>query len=302
MCAWWPGQPIELLRHVVQGLVDNVANRAQRMANRHALLRRHVTEHRVGLSVVSTHGADSSTGSIKCRSLCGLQQLLGQRIGGTKLTMRRFAVVGALIVIGALFVARRSMLAPLEHQAALSKSALRMPVDVGSARTITWDIPKDKWQFEQGEAKLSLLVNRGPGQPCDVKGKSPLKLLVAASGMPDSGQQYDRLIRNWYYTTNEPLGPKAQLWEFYGRKEAEYGLGGVAIYPFEKLKVSVDVQVPDASLTACSPRLQLVPSVDYAVAEHLPFLRVARDVALGLCALVVIALAWFASGNGKRGA
>ena len=54
------------------------------------------------------------------------------------------------------------------------------------------------------------------------------------------------------------------------------------------------------SLGACSPRLQLVPSVDYAIAEHLPLLRVVRDTVLGLCILAVIGLAWYAFVSRKR--
>jgi hypothetical protein len=209
-------------------------------------------------------------------------------------------VVAALFVIGVLLVARGRLLAPLEHEAALGKAALRTPVDLGSARVVTWDVPKDGWQYEEGEAKLSLLVRRGEGTTCDVKGKSPLKVGVAAVGTLESGQQYDRLIRNWYYTTTEPFSPEARLWVASGPEEAEYGLGGVMIYPFEKLRVSLNVEVPDPGLGACSPRLQLVPSVDYAIAEHLPLLRVVRDTVLGLCILAVIGLAWYAFVSRKR--
>jgi tetratricopeptide (TPR) repeat protein len=48
-------QPVELPRHLRQHAVHQRADRAQRMVLRHPLLRRHVTEHRIRLAIVSTH-------------------------------------------------------------------------------------------------------------------------------------------------------------------------------------------------------------------------------------------------------
>ena len=54
-------QPLELRRHLAQDLVDQLANRSQRMRRRHPLLSGHVTEHRLGLTVVSSHARHRST-------------------------------------------------------------------------------------------------------------------------------------------------------------------------------------------------------------------------------------------------
>jgi hypothetical protein len=62
-------QPVELAGHVPEHLVDQRADGAQRMVGGHALLRRHITEHRIGLTVVSSHARHNSTGSLSCRSL-----------------------------------------------------------------------------------------------------------------------------------------------------------------------------------------------------------------------------------------
>ena len=210
--------------------------------------------------------------------------------------------VAAIFVIGVLLVARGRVLAPLERQAVLGEAVLRTPVNLESARVVTWEVPKDQWQYEDGQAKLSLLVRRGEGTTCAVRGKSPLKVVVAATGTLESGEQYDRLVRNWYYTTSEPFNPKARLWEAFGPEDAEYGLGAVAIYPFEKLRISLNVEAPDPGLGPCAPRLQLVPSVDYAITEHLTLLRFVRDTALGLCILSVAGLAWHALAGKKRAA
>jgi hypothetical protein len=53
----------------VQHLVDEPADRPQRMILRHALLGGHVTEHRIRLAIISSHGGQGSTRSTICRSL-----------------------------------------------------------------------------------------------------------------------------------------------------------------------------------------------------------------------------------------
>ena len=62
-------QPVELAGHIPEHLVDQRADGAQRMVGGHALLRRHITKHRIGLTIVSSHARHSSTRSMICRSL-----------------------------------------------------------------------------------------------------------------------------------------------------------------------------------------------------------------------------------------
>ena len=67
-----PGiQPVELARHVAQDVVHQRPDGPQRVVGRHALLGRHITEHRLGLAVVSSHARHGSTRSTICRSLFG---------------------------------------------------------------------------------------------------------------------------------------------------------------------------------------------------------------------------------------
>jgi hypothetical protein len=62
-------QPIELARHIAQHVIDHRANRAQGVILRDTLLRRHITEHRIRLAVVTSHAGHGSTRSTICRSL-----------------------------------------------------------------------------------------------------------------------------------------------------------------------------------------------------------------------------------------
>jgi len=94
-----------------------------------------------------------------------------------------------------------------------------------------------------------------------------------------------------------------RLCESFGRDEVEFCLGGVSIYPFEKTTVTVEVTSPDPSLAAFEPRLRLVGDHDYAVYEHLPFLRALRDTGLALSStmvLVLAAIAWRGTRVGRR--
>lgn len=105
------------------------------------------------------------------------------------------------------------------------------------------------------------------------------------------GPRAPRLIRNWYYTTDEPLSPSARIWESWGNV-VELGLCGLNRYPFEDTYVLVDVIAPDPILAKANPRLEIVGEHDYAIYEHLRTLRVLRDVVLVLLAFCVIGLAF----------
>src|SRR5262245_24355642 len=126
---------------------------------------------------------------------------------------RNLVVVAAVTLVACLVVGRARVLKELERQAWLSSQVLTSePLDVARLGTLTWKVPRPSWPYESGEARFALVVS-GTGKACDVKGASPLKVHVSASGVLESGQEVDRLIRNWYFTTDEPLAPTAKLWQ-----------------------------------------------------------------------------------------
>jgi len=55
----WPPhlgvEPRKLRRHLLQDLIDQLADRPQRMISRYPLLRRHITEYRILLFILSAH-------------------------------------------------------------------------------------------------------------------------------------------------------------------------------------------------------------------------------------------------------
>jgi hypothetical protein len=48
-------EPVKFARHVTQDAVDQRADRTDRMVGRHTLLGGHVTKHRLGLTIISSH-------------------------------------------------------------------------------------------------------------------------------------------------------------------------------------------------------------------------------------------------------
>src|SRR5712692_1466853 len=111
----------------------------------------------------------------------------------------------------------------------------------------------------------------------------------AAGGKVIEGFQAPRLIRNWYFKTDDPLSPDAAIWQSWG-DSVELGLCGLNRYPFEDTYIVVEITRPDPVLAKANPRLQIFGEHDYAVYEHLPMLRILRDSILVFLTLCVIGL------------
>ena len=62
-------EAFEVARRLAQDVVDQLTDRSKGMVPGHALLRRDIAEHRIGLLVISTHARHRSTRSTWCRSV-----------------------------------------------------------------------------------------------------------------------------------------------------------------------------------------------------------------------------------------
>jgi hypothetical protein len=221
--------------------------------------------------------------------------------------MRKTVCVLAIILVGTyLIVGRNFLFAELERQAEVGSHSVISPrLNLSKEGQFVWKVPREKWRYEEGDSQLSLLLDRSPGLPENSADRSTmgLRLKVEAYAVPQGGKRTDRLIRNWYYSTDEPFSPGARLWAAYGDKGIEYGLGGVRVYPSEDVYVVMNVTVPSPELQMANPRLKLVGEHDYAIFEHLPFLRAIRDVGLAVSLLLlvtIVSLAWRGPGTRTR--
>lgn len=212
--------------------------------------------------------------------------------------LRLLVIAGFAAIVLVLLESRGQWFSDLERQARVGREAIFSDViDVGSPGTFTWEVPRKNWPYEEGEAELGLVVRwANCADPAAASKHEPnLHVRVAAVGRPDSGGEYDRVVRNWYFRKEDPFAPDAGVWRSFSADDAEYGLAGIAIYPFEKTEITVTVTHPDPVLATCKPRLKLVGKHDYAVYGHLPLLRLLRDSAIGVAiaaALGLAALAW----------
>jgi hypothetical protein len=214
------------------------------------------------------------------------------------------SVVALLWLIGYVLVARNLALAPFEQQSRIGHDSLFFDdIDLSKQGTIIWNIPRDKWTYKEGDAILSLVVNNSRNLPSQMRDGSTLRVKIAAEGILDNGEKNNRLIRNWYYTTDQPFTDNPKLCESGNSDSREYGLAGISVYPFERLKISVQVLNGYAELQQLKPRLKLVGDTDYAIDEHLPFLRTIRDaefVVSLIAALVLFVNSWRRDGKEKN--
>jgi hypothetical protein len=222
-------------------------------------------------------------------------------VSATATAKKLLIIVGALLLLGYLFLTRSLWFSELERQAKVGRDRLNKPIDLARADTIIWKIKGDDWKYT-GEFRVGLVFDRlSDIQPAAYRKESMLlKLKVDAyaitykptgMGTRIEGFRAPRLIRNFYYTTDAPLSSEARIWESWG-KSIELGLCGVERYPFEDTYVAVEIVQPDPVLAKANPRLEIVGEHDYAVYEHLPMLRIFRDFVLMFLVLCVIGLAY----------
>jgi hypothetical protein len=233
-----------------------------------------------------------------------------QRIGNNvKLVFQRtLVIIGACAFLWYLLESRRSWFPELESQIDVGQDRKIKDIDVSHPETITWKISGDEWKYE-GALRVALLLDDLPAVPRESYEKESMKLSItmdayaityepAGKGSRVEGFRADRLIRNWYYTTDMPLSPKARIWESGGGAYREFSLAGVQRYPWEDTYIVAQIVQADPTLQQAHPRLQITGSYDYAVFEHIEQLRFVRDTVLFLLASCVIYLAYLALRRG----
>ena len=211
-------------------------------------------------------------------------------------------VLSAMLLLGYLAYSRSLWLSGLEKQVSIGRDRLSKPIDIEKTGKTQWRIPQDQWKYT-GEVKVALEVDNIKTIPRSAYNKDNMSLRVAMdataityepsnSGMKEV-LRAGRLIRNWYYTTNEPFSPEARIWESGGSSTVEFGLCGVRRYPWEDTIIEINVLRADPELSKASPRLIAYGDYDYAVYEHIGSLRVLRDMVLFLLVLCVAILTYY---------
>jgi hypothetical protein len=209
--------------------------------------------------------------------------------------MRRvFCVLAPLLVAGYLYAQWSDWFTRVELWSVGKRPLFSNHIDLRRPGPIEWRVPREEWSFQQGQAHLSLSLNLNTLREIPAGRKQvELRVKVRAEGRVPRGDWQDRLVRDWYFTTDEPFSkPDLALWEKHGMGRLEYGLAGVQVVDGEELRITVDVQVPDGMLQTGSPRLKLVGEHDSAgIPYAMVILYVMRQGGFWLCLGLVVVLA-----------
>jgi len=212
-------------------------------------------------------------------------------------------LVAVIIIASYLWAGRSHWYSELEREAELGNNPLHSePINIAQTGTAVWEVPFGDWEFREGEAHVALTFDRVPQIPRERyrKDEMSLKVRFGAYAVGGDGSRTNRRIRNWYFTTDDPLSPDARMWVSGG---TEYGLGGVWIYPFEELYLELEILEPDTVLGGANPRLKIFPKHDCAVLGHVGVLRLIRDGGLLVCGVLLLAMTvmyWRLSRFAKR--
>jgi hypothetical protein len=224
-------------------------------------------------------------------------------VGAKTNAKRVLLVLGALLLLGYLFLSRSAWFSELERQAKVGRDQRSTPIDISRTDTVTWKINGEDWNYT-GECKVALVLDRPSDIPSEAyrKESMALKLKVDAYAVTyqPTGQatriegfQAPRLIRNSYYTTNLPLSRDAHIWESWG-ESIELGLCGLQRYWSEDTYIAVEILQPDLVLAKANPRLVIVGEHDDAIYHHLPQAQIFRDFVLLVLAVCLIGLTYAA--------
>ncbi len=191
-----------------------------------------------------------------------------------------------------------------ELNAAVKRPLYSEMLDLRKVGPVLWDIAANRLEFARGKAHLSLSLNLNAMLEIpENRDAVALRVRISAQGRLPGGHWQDRLIRDWYYTTDEPFSRSGSgLWSRFGFGSAEYGLGGVEVVPEEEIQVTLDVQVPDGLLMTGRPRLKLVAAHGVLDLHYPPFIRRAlREGGFWLSLALLIWLSVSAWSVQKRG-
>jgi len=197
-------------------------------------------------------------------------------------------LVAAILILLYLWAGRSHWYSEMERDFRFATSPLYSdPIDVSRAGSIDWAVPVEHWVLREGEAHVALKFERKSDIPYERYREKPLRVRFGAYAVGKEGTRTNRAIRNWYFTTDEPLSPEARLWR---SGVTEFGLGAVWVYPYETLHITLDVLEPDPVLSRASPRIKIFPKHDYAVLGHAWLPRLLRDGGLVLCAILLLSM------------
>ena len=192
----------------------------------------------------------------------------------------------SLLIASYLVVGRNYMLDSIERHLSISNDVIySTDIDLRETKTYSWRVKKEDWSYTNGVAQLFLVFNRITDGTNSEYWKKPfqLKVKINAYAETDNNVKAFRLIKNYFYPTDEPMAKETKLWSGWSDEKLEYPLGSLMRFPMEDLIIELTVQVPDPILSKATPRMKLVGDYDPAVLGLVPFAKLLRDIGLIGC-------------------
>ena len=215
--------------------------------------------------------------------------------------LKKYAIIlGTISILLYLLFSRGLWLADQERQVDIGKNRFTKKIDISKSKTVFWKINEEDWDYT-GKARIALIVDRLPEISEESYDKTSIPLMVqvdayaVVSNSESEGNSLrikrNRLIKNWFYTTNKPLEAKAQLSMSKNYGPLQYGLGAIERYPNEHTYISINILKEDPILAKANPRLEIVGEHDPEIQNRIIRLRITRDLCLALVALFSILIA-----------
>jgi len=84
------------------------------------------------------------------------------------------------------------------------------PIKIDTTGDIIWKVPNGAWNKRKGQAMVSLCFDRVPGlRNEDIRREArPLRLIIEAYVIQKNSSRNNRLIKDWYFVTDEPFSEK----------------------------------------------------------------------------------------------
>jgi hypothetical protein len=218
--------------------------------------------------------------------------------------MKKYSIVFCSLIIAIYMLAGRNYIfSDFEKDVKISKNSLySSTIALDHLHTFSWKIKNHDWDYQNGIAEISLVFNRSQSEGGDEYWEKtfPLKVKVDAYAETENNVKATRLIKNYFFPSDEPMAKEAKLWSGWSDEKLEYPLGSVMRFPKEDLIIELTVQVPDPILNKANPRLKIVGDYDPAILGFAPFAKVLRDISLIACLLALFFITRRALLNGKE--
>ena len=127
---------------------------------------------------------------------------------------KHFCVIAFIFLTGDLWKNRGALFNEAEHQFRIGSNPAISPTLISfNTDTIAWTVPTETLMLREGEGTISLVCTASDDLLWDELRKvlSSSGLEIRATARMDDGTKVDRLVRNWYYTTDQPFSERRNL-------------------------------------------------------------------------------------------